>query len=248
MKHLILFLILFNLCLFGILGETVSIGFFDGFPTNYRDPETGEPSGSTINFLRDFLAEMRYEVEFVGPYPFPRLLSMLKNGEIDSLLGFSFVEERLEFVYYPNRPYRIDIPYIFFLKDHPVSYIQAVEDIIEYRYSYRSGGALPEFLRSFENLLDITYLSRDTWITQSLQMLELGRIDGIITSTDASIIYEARRLGMYDQIKQVIIPGRVDPIYLGISKASEKGRRLLEDYNTNLTVSKLRIEDYDHPE
>lgn len=246
MKAFIL-LIIISL-MFPVFGEKIKIGFFQGYPSNFRDGDSGRVTGHTVEYLRDFISEIGYETEFIGPYPFPRLLSMLKEGEIDALLGLSYVKEREEFIYYPDKPYRISFPNIFVLKGGDLDRSFDPDIFADYIYSYRNGAALPEYLETLDGALEIKYLSRDSWITQSLQMLELGRIDGIINMSNLSIIAEAKKLGLYNHISMIPIPGEVDPLYLGISKASRIGKELLERYNSNLKVTNLTITHYDEIE
>lgn len=243
-----LFLILILLVISPVFGEKIKIGFFQGYPSNFRDGESGLVTGHTVEYLRDFINEVGYETEFIGPYPFPRLLSMLKEGEIDALLGLSYVKEREEFIYYPDKPYRVSFPNIFVLKGGALDRAFDPDSFANYTYSYRNGAVLPEYLETLNGTLEIKYLSRDTWITQSLQMLELGRIDGIINMSNLSIIAEAKKLGLYNLISMIPIPGEVDPLYLGISKASSLGKVLLDGYNRNLKATNLSISHYDEIE
>lgn len=243
MKYIFLLVVFYiPICIFS---ETVRIGFFQGYPSNFVDEDSGEVTGSTVEYLRDFILEMGFETEFIGPYPFPRLLAMLKNGELDGLLGLSYIKEREEFVLYPDKPYRVSRPNIFVIKGGVLDRDFDIKAFAKYTYSYRSGAILPDYLRGLKDVLEVEYLARDTWIQQSLQMLAFGRIDGIINMSELSILYEARKLGLSDKVKMVPIPGEVDMLYLGISKASPKGEDFLRKYNRNLKKSKLKIETYD---
>lgn len=238
-------LVLLITSLFSAFSQTVKIGFFQGYPTNFIDEKTGEVTGHTIEYLKDFVHEIGYDIDFVGPLPFPRLLSMLKEGEIDALMGMSWIKEREEFVFYPKKAYRISVPNIFVLKESKIESGMDIIELAKHTFSYRNGAVLPEYLREFESILEIEYLSRDTWIDQSLQMLELGRIDGIINSSDLSIIAASKRLGLYSRLKMVVLPGKTDPLYLGISKKSPLGKEFIKKYNENIDKTELRIEAYD---
>lgn len=238
-------IVIYTLTAITIFSESVKVGFFNGYPTNYRDEKTGVATGSTIDYLKDFLSEMGYQPEFIGPLPFPRLLNMLKSGEIDGLLGLSYVDERKAFVYYPDKPYRISYTNIIVLKESPLKEIKTMRDIESYAFSFRNGAVLPDFFIGFENLVNISYLSRDTWIDQSLQLLELKRIDGIINSSELSIYAAAKKLGLKDHLRTVLLPGNEDPLYLGFSRNSPIGEELVKKYNRTLKTSRLKIEHYD---
>lgn len=243
MKAVLILLIM--LFIYPLHSEDVKIGFFQGYPSNFRD-KSGVVTGSTVEYLRAFIDEIDYDTEFIGPYPFPRLLSMLKKGKIDALLGLSYVKEREEYILYPEEPYRVSFPNIFVLKNGVLDRDFDIELFSKYTFSYRQGAALPEYLDAIEDTIDIKYLSRDTWIIQSLQLLEKGRIDGIINMSNLSIISEAKKLGIYDSLSMVHIPGETDPLYLGISKASDIGLELLKKYNANLKTTSLKISDFDN--
>lgn len=243
-----IFFIVVTFMIFPLISQEVKIGFFQGYPSNFRDEKSGEVTGSTVEYLRDFVTEIGYDVEFVGPYPFPRLLSLLRDGKIDALLGLSYRKEREEFIYYPDEAYRVSFPNIVVLKDSDLDREFDPEIFSQFVYSYRNGAALPEYVEELNGSIEIKYLSRDTWINQSLQMLELGRIDGIINMSNLSLIAEAKKLGIYNKITFVPIPGEVDPLYMGISKASPIGFELFDRFNKNLKKTKLNIKDYDEVE
>lgn len=230
---------------FTIFGASIKIGYFDGFPSNFKNSKTGEVTGSTILYLKTFFKEMNYEVEFVGPEPFARILYMLEQGEIDALLGLSYTKERESFIYYPDKPYRSTIPYLVVLKTNILDEIKSPKDLMNMKLSYRNGAVLPEFLRNSEKDLNIEYFPRDTWIEQSLKMLVIGRIDGIITMSPDSFFEEIANTKTGNQIKMIKIPGNRNDIFLGISKKSKNAEIILRDYNNNLKKTKLKIETYD---
>jgi len=244
MKRISILILLVILSSF-LFSQTVKIGFFHGYPTNFIDEKSGEVTGHTIEYLKDFITEIGYDIEFIGPLPFPRLLGLLKSGEIDALLGMSKIKEREEYVYYPDESYRVSVPNIFVLNESEINEEMDSSELSKYTYSSRNGAALPGILIEIENILEITYLSRDTWIDQSLQMLELGRIDGIINESELSIIAAAKRLGLHNKIKMIMLPGNLDSLYLGISRNSPIGSEFIKKYNLNLKNTELDMADYD---
>lgn len=244
----LLITILFSLFSFGLYSQVVTIGYFEGFPSNFLNKETGEATGSTVDYLRDFTIEMGYKPVFVGPLPFPRLFEMLKSGEIDTLLGLSYVKEREQFILYPLQPYRVLNPYVFVKKDSPIVKINNILDMLDYSYIYRQGGVLPSFLRPYKDALKINYLSKEDWLDRGLEMLMLGRVEGIITTSVLSVEYGARKKGVDIDLRKVLIPGDNDPLYLGISKKSKIAEEFLEKYNNNIINTKLNISDYDNRE
>lgn len=244
----LLITVLFTMFSFGVYSQIVTIGYFEGFPSNFLNQETGEASGSTVDYLRDYVVEMGYKPVFVGPLPFPRLFEMLKSGEIDSLLGLSYVKEREEFIFYPMQPYRVLNPYVFVKKDSPIVKITNILDMLDYSYIYRQGGALPSFLRPYKDALKINYLSKEDWLERGLEMLLLGRVDGIVTTSILSVEYGARKRGVDTELRKVLIPGDNDPLFLGISKKSKIAEDFLIKYNENLVKTELNIVDYDKRE
>lgn len=248
MTRKLLIMILFGLTSYGLFSQVITIGYFEGYPSNFLNKETGEATGSTVDYLRDYVIEMGYKPVFVGPLPFPRLFEMLKSGEIDSLLGLSYIKEREEFIYYPNQPYRVLNPYVFVKKDSPIVKIENILDMLEYSYIYRQGGALPEFLRPYKDNLKINYLSKEDWLDRGLEMLLLGRVDGIITTSALSVELGARKKGLDIDLRKVLIPGENDPLYLGISKESKIAEDFLQKFNDNLLKTELNIIDYDNRE
>ena len=64
------------------------------YPTNFLDEKSKKATGHTIEYLRDLIDEIGFDIDFIGPLPFHRLLTMLKNGDIGALLGMSWIKDR----------------------------------------------------------------------------------------------------------------------------------------------------------
>lgn len=242
MKRIFIIMFLFFSVL--IYSQTIKVGFFDGYPSFYRDPETGEALGSSLSYIRDLILETGYNVEFVGPHPFPRLMSMLKNGQIDGLMGISKNSEREEFILYPNEPYTISELNIIVLKDGPIKQLDDIYKKNNYLFSFRRGAALPAFFDSIEGLSDIHYLSKETWITQSIELLLLGRITGIINQSSEALFHHAKTLNKDNYLKRIVVPGVITESYLGISKKSIYSMLFIEKFNEVTKNTNLKIEDY----
>lgn len=239
-----IFIIIFLLFSISLSCQTIKVGFFDGYPSFYREPETGEALGSSLSYIRDLILETGYNVEFIGPHPFPRLMSMLKNGEIDGLMGISKNPEREKYILYPEAPYIISELNIIVLKDGPIKELEDIYKDNGYLFSFRRGASLPAFFDSIAGVSEIHYLSKETWITQSIELLLLGRITGIINQSPEALIHHAKTLNKDKLIKKIVVPGVQTESYLGISKKSIYSILFIEKYNEVIKNTKLKIEDY----
>lgn len=227
-----------------VYSQTIKVGFFDGYPSFYRDAETGEALGSSLSYIRDLILETGYKAEFVGPHPFPRLMSMLKNGEIDGLMGISKNPEREEFILYPEKPYTVSELNIIVLKDGPLKELEDIYKKNTYLFSFRRGAALPTFFESIEGVSDIHYLSKETWITQSVELLLLGRISGIINQSAEAVFHHAKSINKRELLDKIVVPGVKTESYLGISKKSFYSVLFIEKLNEVSKSTNLKIEDY----
>lgn len=91
MKRLILFLLIFFVCLSAF--SVVKVGVFQGKPLCYY--EEGEFRGLYIDLIGEIASKNAIEVEFV-PGEFSHLCELLKNGEINILPGIVYSAERSE--------------------------------------------------------------------------------------------------------------------------------------------------------
>lgn len=220
-----------------VKAETIKMGFFDLTPHCFRVEGTEKPQGASIQYFESISSKMGYDVEWVGPLPFPRLIDHLKEGKVDGSLMMVRNDERQKFLYYPEKPY-YSLQTVFAVKkNNKLEEISSVDDVKGYRIGYFTGPAVSNFLKSNINHFKMDYISGNNWVELNLMKLVRGRIDAIYDRNPATIPFEAKILNIDDKIKILKLPEQ--PVYAHVvfSKKSQKGMVLVNEFNK--TVSGL---------
>ena len=238
--------IVYLIIILNTIANTIKIGYFDTYPMFFQG-KNNKAQGSTVDYFNDFMKEIGYKVEWIGPQPFPRLLDELKTGKIDALVGFSKTEDRKTFVYYADKPYLVREFYIFLKKTNPLKEIKTIKDIENMTLTYVIGGKLPKFFDSFMDRIKMDYVSTDNWIEIAVKKLLADRTDGIVTGSKEAVFKHLSEIGKENEVKTLVIPGD-EELYLGISKSSKNGKSLVEKYNKNLKKTKLDLYEYEKKE
>lgn len=228
------FLILFALLWIGHVHaqnqKIIRVGLFSVpphiFPSN-------PPTGSSIEFIKKFAKDNNYQIEWLTEVPFPRLLSLLKMGQIDIAPLISQTKEREDFIHYPKSPMMESKAAIILRADHRLNQINGLDDIRGMNLAYIQGAIIPPFLQQKDAHVTYTFLGSDNWVKIGLDQLSKKWIDGILTLERYTIRYEIKNRGLIDQYKSVDLPdiGEKDFAYLAVSKQSPLATELLDSIN-----------------
>ena len=73
---------------------------------------------------------MGYVVEWVGPWPIPRIYETLKTkADLDGAVNLPKSPAIESFLYYPEKPIYYGQPILAFRADSPITKVQSIEDI-----------------------------------------------------------------------------------------------------------------------
>jgi ABC-type amino acid transport substrate-binding protein len=212
-----------------IHAETVRIGVFTHYPIVMQNPADGRPDGPGVEYAKAVARALGYEPE-TRLLPVSRIISYLKNGELDMAIGFGMTEERKAYLLYADEPSIVYHPSITVLSGHRLGEISSVNDLAGMKIGYLLGAYTGSFFKGAQ-AVEFDLISGDRWIEQNLGKLLLGRIDGILDQNDYSCIAAARRKGVEDKVKVLRLPVEGVKSYVVFSKASPKGTRLLRAFN-----------------
>jgi ABC-type amino acid transport substrate-binding protein len=214
--------------------ETIKIGYFSHKPHQYLSDTSTKPRGATISYFEAVAAKMGYEVEWVGPLPFLRLLDYLKDGTLDgaAVLAMANLPELQDFVYYGDKPYYAAQAIFVVRQENPLAQITSIHDVEGYRVGWLANVTPSQFVQDNLAHLRMDYLiPGDTMWEQSLKKLLLGRIDAIHELDAYTLPFAATQMHLADQIKILPLPEPPQPVYVGFSRQSPKGKLLAEQYN-----------------
>lgn len=83
--------------------ETITMGFFNLPPLQYRDASDSKVKGYFISHFEEEASKMGYQVKWLGPLPLARLGDYLKSGlEVEGTVGFPKLPEYEPYMYLPR--------------------------------------------------------------------------------------------------------------------------------------------------
>jgi ABC-type amino acid transport substrate-binding protein len=227
--------------------ETIKIGYFPHKPHQYQTKPSEKPRGATVTYFEAVAAKMGYEVEWVGPLPINRLIDYLKEGRLDggAHLARLILPELEDFIYYGDKPFHYAQGIFVVRKDNPLAQITSVHDVEGYRVGWLARVSPSQFVQDNIAHLQMDYIVQaDTVWEQSLKKLLLGRLDAIHELNAYTLPFIATQMHLADQIKVLLLPEPPQPVYMGFSRQSPRGKLLAEQYNAAQKELPFTHEDY----
>ncbi|MFO6422089.1 transporter substrate-binding domain-containing protein [Motilimonas sp. KMU-193] len=236
----------FLLTIFVLLGSqamaaTVKMGYFNLPPHMYSDSQ-GAAQGASVNFVNQIFTQMGYEVEWIGPMPYMRLLHYIEEANIDGMPLMQESEKEPLF-YFPKYPYYRPQPVLIVKKSNPLTEIKSIADIKNYQVGFIAGVELSPFMKAHQDQLKIEYLSQQNWLELNLLKLKRGRIDAVYGLNQISTLSQGIKMGMQDEIKLLPLPEPPGEMFIGISKKASLGKQIIRDYNRYHVSFKVKYED-----
>lgn len=235
MKRLLLACVLgltFLLTVQAVGAETIKMGYWIHKPHHYLPDPAGKPRGAGITYFEMMAAKMGYTVEWEGPLPFLRILDYLKDGTIDGcahLLKLPVIEG---FVDYGDQPYHNAQAIFVARQENPVAQITAIKDVAGYRVGFIVGIDPSLFVRDNLTQLKLDNVPPgDAMWEQSLTKLLADRIDVVHDMNAYTLPFIAKQMKIDSQVKTLLLPEPPQPVYVGFSRQSAKGKALIEKYN-----------------
>ena len=225
--------------------ERITMGYFPHKPHQFLPDGATKPRGAMIAYVEMMASKMGYEIEWVGPLPFTRLLDYLREGKIDGAVNLAVFPEIQQIVLYGNQPIHFSQSVFVVRKENPLSKITSVQDVEGYRVAWLANVSTLPFIQ--ENLphFQMDYVPQsDTVWQQQVKKLLLDRVDALYELNDYTLPYAAKELGVYEQIKVLPLPDPPIPMYVGFSKQSPRAQQLLEQYNAVQAGTPFNPDDY----
>lgn len=231
MKKIIFISVMFLLS-FSVFSQTLKIGYFQLEPYVIPDPQGGPPTGIVVEFWEEYLAQaMGVQLEWIGPYPFPRLERMLETGELDTVFIMIKTPPREAKFLFPSEPFFYMQPGLTILKEDPMPPLTSLEDIYGLKLGYIEGANLPPYLINDNIILDRS--SQTDYKMANFQKLLRKRIDAILDLNMLSNRYEAQQRGLWEKFRMVPLPVDPTPMYTCFAQSSQ-GQIFLNLYVNNI--------------
>lgn len=225
--------------------ERITMGYFPHKPHQFLPDGATKPRGAMIAYFEMMASKMGYEVEWVGPLPFTRLLDYLREGKIDGAVNLAVFPEIQQIVLYGNQPIHFSQSVFMVRKENPLTNITSGQDVEGYRVAWLTNVSVLPFMQENRSHFQMDYVpqSETVW-QQQVKKLLLGRVDALYELNEYTLPYAAKELGVHDQIKVLPLPDPPIPMYVGFSKQSPRARLLLEQYNAVQADTSFNHDDY----
>lgn len=210
---------------------TVNVGFFEIKPHSFLSEQTNEATGASVDYLFDVAEQLGYELNWKGPYPFPRLVEMLKESTIDCAIVFTRNNEREKILNYPNQPYYHVRPIVAVVADSSLKKVDSIDDIQGFKVGYLAGANQSPIIKNNHDKISLELLSGKNWVEQNIKKLVNGRLDAVYDLNQNTVVYSATLMGLQDKIRIITLPEKEMPLYVVFSRSSETSRMFFDDYN-----------------
>jgi len=228
-----------------IAAERITMGYFPHKPHHYLPEGATKPRGAMIAYFEMIAAKMGYEVEWVGPLPFTRLLDYLRDGKIDGAVNLAMFPEIQGIVLYGEHVVHYSQSVFVVRKENPLTSIASVQDVDGYRVGWLANVSALPFIQDNLAHFQMDYMPQsDTVWQQQVKKLLLGRVDALYELNDYTLSFAAKELGVYEQIKVLPLPDPPIPMFIGFSKQSPRGQKLVEQYNAVSASVSFTPDDY----
>jgi ABC-type amino acid transport substrate-binding protein len=231
--------------------ETIRMGYTHLPPHMYVNG-ADTPQGASVAYFEMVAAHMGDEVEWIGPLPLPRLISYLAKGyeALDGSIYFPKIDQMEQFLYYPDHAYYSMQSIFVITQENPLRQIRSIEDVQGYRVGLLAVPAATAFIEKNRDQLHLESLAGEEWGKQNLRKLLAHRLDAVYDLNQYTLPFEATRLQFDEQIRVLPLPEPPESLYVVFAKTSEKGKRLVERYNTavqqmNLNYHELVEQEFD---
>jgi hypothetical protein len=200
-------------------GETITVGYFLLEPHSKQQNE--KHIGAIIDFWRLHIApKMKVKINFVGPYPVPRLIRETTSGRVNVIALLAKNDERSKILDYPDMPFTNTSSAIAFLREHKIHQIDRITSLNGLTLGFFGMGFIHPLLKNQKIDWSITY--RTDWLKVNLKILSFKRIDGIYHPDRHSLRHGIRVNKMENSVKILKIPETQIGLYSLFSK-NDKG-------------------------
>lgn len=197
--------------------ERLRVGYFD-LPPHTDLALPGGKQGLALQYFQRISAQMGVEEVSLTGYPLARLLYMLQEERLDMALFLGKTPEREALLSYAREPLLVATPVVAVTRLQPLRQIRTVEDLLPLRLGVWQSGYRSPMLR--DPRLQITTVSSEHVVAQSLRMLLAGRIDGFYFPDLLAVRYEVARAGQQAEIRLLALPGPGVALYSVFSRRS----------------------------
>jgi len=210
--------------------KLLKIGYFTCPPHIYNNAGDAKPVGAAVDYWESVVAKkMNSKIEWVGPLPFSRYLTMLESGEIDVAVVLGKNAARQEFGYYSEGELYQAQSTILVLNDSVVKKVSDVNDIISLKIGYAQGQMISPLMQDKRIKWDM--ISASDWIEPNFQKLQLKRVDALFFIEGFVAQFNLKKDKLNEKIRLIPLPEATNPMFSVFSKKSVIAKEIFDKYN-----------------
>ena len=214
-----------------LLAEEIKVGYSHLQSLIEEHEGSKNPVGPLVTYWEDMAVEMGVTITWVGPLPGIRLISYLKNKEIDvvSIASKSTLREKIGL--FSDKPIFIKQTVICFPQGITIPKLKAWNDLQTLnKIGIIHGHRLTLTLSEKYPALPLAFIQNDNPLIFSLSKLAEGKLDAFIYPDRTEIIKSIKELDLEKKI--VVVDAPVSPTgYYALFSSSHTA--LLEKYNAH---------------
>lgn len=173
--------------------EVLVFGYDEDYPP-WEKNTAGVPTGINIDIMKIVAEKLDVEIRF-APYPFKRVLALLKTGDIDMAGGLEKKPERILFVDFLEPAYQ-KTRKVFVMKKSSTKVLEKYADLYSLKVGLRAGTKHFEPFDSDEKIVKVETDSVD----ELFNMLLFDRYD-VVVGGSIQLLYAAKASGYADKIR-----------------------------------------------
>lgn len=234
-KLLIALVLLISIVTPSFCKDKIKIGYFDLKPHTIFENNTH--SGGIVEFWEKFLAPaMDVEIEWSGPLPPVRLFDALDKGEINAIALLAKNADRVAKYDFPAEPFFLMKAGVAVLKDNKLAAVSGPSSLFGMTLGFFKDGFIPPSLKDDKIKWDL--VSDTDWQTLNFNKLISKRIDAAFNPESLSLDYVAKKMGLADKIKTLIVPDTTSELYSVFTK--KDNGKFLNKYNAAIAKKSIK--------
>lgn len=209
--------------------ETIRMVLFQLEPFMIEDPETGEATGATVEYWKQYVApKMGVNLEIVGILPVLRALSLLEHGEVDVIPQLTKIPAREAIFLYPETILTEIASCLVVLPDSPIKRVESSQDLFGTKIGFIEAGYIPPML--INDQITIEPVGNNDYRQISMNKLFAKRIDAHLDINYLSLLYFLHHHNYIDKIRIIMLPTEPVAVY-SIFYKSEKSKKWIKDFD-----------------
>jgi polar amino acid transport system substrate-binding protein len=222
LRTLTIFVVL--ICLpIGILAQTIILVVEEWPP--YEFTKDGQAMGTDVEILEEVCRRLGLTPQFRF-VPWARALKEVQDGKADAIFSAAYLEERAQFLYYPETPLNEERN-VFFVRKDSLLHVSGLDNLDGLKIGVVRGNFYGQAFDAYTGAEKIGATDQ----IALFRLLVNDRVDLIVTA-DLVGATVAKEMGIVEQVKALDYVVYEEPLYVGFSKAKgPQAQKMAEDFD-----------------